>query len=276
MLLNQTSGVGNDQRRLERDTEARPRVVWSPRKTLSYARHKPHGVPGEKWEYNNANYVLAGLVIEHASGRTVAEALRELILDPLKLHDAVLQPQERPRSAPAHAHGGSPRIARALRIGGHYAPYPSEASYLWTAGGMVASAPSVARFADALLRGELLSPDWRRQLLRFVPATDGYESYGLGVGYAETSTGEKRGATPAVALASRRASGTYPRRRSPWHCSRAARPPPARSPSVRGGGARARLDRPALFLEQALRSVAPAAMSPRRGPRYATIPRTRT
>jgi hypothetical protein len=32
---------------------------------------------------------------------------------------------------------------------------------------MVASAPSVARFADALLRGELLSPDSRRQLLRF-------------------------------------------------------------------------------------------------------------
>jgi CubicO group peptidase (beta-lactamase class C family) len=30
MLLNQTSGVGNGQRRLERDTEARPRTVWTP------------------------------------------------------------------------------------------------------------------------------------------------------------------------------------------------------------------------------------------------------
>jgi CubicO group peptidase (beta-lactamase class C family) len=54
----------------------------------------------------------------------VAEALRELILDPLKLHDAVLQPQERPRSKPAHGYGGPPRIARALRIGGRYAPVP--------------------------------------------------------------------------------------------------------------------------------------------------------
>jgi CubicO group peptidase (beta-lactamase class C family) len=55
---------------------------------------------------------------------------------------------------------------------------------------MVASARSVARFADALLRGDLLAPDSRRQLLRFVPATD-YDGYGLGVGKVETSTGEE-------------------------------------------------------------------------------------
>jgi D-alanyl-D-alanine carboxypeptidase len=190
MLLNHTSGVGNDQRRLERDTEARPRKVWTPRMTLSYVRDKPHAAPGEKWEYNNVNYVLAGLVIEDVTGRTVAEALREQILDPLKLHDAVLQPQERPRSEPAHAYRGSPRIARALRTGGPYAPYPSEASWLWTAGGMVASAPSVARFADALLRGELLSRDSRRQLLRFVPASEGFDSYGLGVAKSQIGTEE--------------------------------------------------------------------------------------
>lgn len=189
MLLNQTSGVGNAQRRLERDTAARPRTVWTPQKTLSYAR-RPHAAPGEKWEYNNTNYILAGLVIEHASGRTVAETLHKLILDPLKLHDAVLQPQERPPSGTAHGYGGPPRIARALRIGGRYAPYPSEASWEWAAGGMVASAPSVARFADALLHGELLSPDSRRELLQFVPASDGFDGYGLGVGKGQMGTEE--------------------------------------------------------------------------------------
>jgi len=102
MLLNQTSGVGGDQRRMERDIDARPRAVWTPRKTLGYSR-RPHDAPAEKWKYNNANYVLAGLVIERATGGTVAKALRELILDPLKLHDPVLQPQEVPRGEPAHA-----------------------------------------------------------------------------------------------------------------------------------------------------------------------------
>jgi CubicO group peptidase (beta-lactamase class C family) len=125
-----------------------------------------------------------------AAAASSTEALHELILDPLRLHDAVLQPQERPPSETAHRYGGPPRIARALRIGGRYAPYPSEASWLWTAGGMVASPPSVARFADALLRGELLSPDSRRQLLRFVPAAEGYDGYGLGVAQGQIATGE--------------------------------------------------------------------------------------
>ena len=57
----------------------------------------------------------------------MAEALHELILDPLKLRDALLQPLERPPSETAHGYGGPPRIARALRIGGRYAPCPSEA-----------------------------------------------------------------------------------------------------------------------------------------------------
>jgi D-alanyl-D-alanine carboxypeptidase len=45
MLLNHTSGVGNAQRRLERVTLARPRPVWRPEQTLSYARRRPHALP---------------------------------------------------------------------------------------------------------------------------------------------------------------------------------------------------------------------------------------
>jgi len=135
--------------------------------------------------------VLAGLVIEHATHRPVAKSLRELVLDPLQLRDAVLQPQEIPRGEPAHGYGpiegdsswnGDPaRVVRALRIGGRYSPFPSEASAEWAAGGMVASAPSVALFADALLRGDLLSRDARRQVLRSVGAGEIYDRYGLGV-----------------------------------------------------------------------------------------------
>jgi CubicO group peptidase (beta-lactamase class C family) len=43
---------------------------------------------------------------------------------------------------------------------------------------------------QALLRGDLLSPDSRRQLLRFVPAGDGYDGYGLGVGKGQSGTKE--------------------------------------------------------------------------------------
>jgi CubicO group peptidase (beta-lactamase class C family) len=50
---------------------------------------------------------------------------------------------------------------------------------------MVASAPAVARFADAALRGPLLTPAGRRDLLRFVAADNyAYVRYGLGIGEA--------------------------------------------------------------------------------------------
>jgi len=134
-----------------RAIDAKPRSLWSPRRTLSYAG-KPSFEPGARWQYNNANYLLAGLVIERATGTTVADALRQEILDPLKLDDVVLQPQERARGPTAHGYGeiGSDRRDRDLSDGSNLVPYRSVASSSWTAGGIVASAASVARFGDAV------------------------------------------------------------------------------------------------------------------------------
>jgi CubicO group peptidase (beta-lactamase class C family) len=42
--------------------------------------------PGEVFQYNNAGMVLAGRVIEAATGSTYEEAVRELVLDPLRLN----------------------------------------------------------------------------------------------------------------------------------------------------------------------------------------------
>jgi CubicO group peptidase (beta-lactamase class C family) len=44
-------------------------------------------VPGEKYAYNNSGYFLLGVVIEKVSGKKYEEALRELILAPLGMHD---------------------------------------------------------------------------------------------------------------------------------------------------------------------------------------------
>jgi D-alanyl-D-alanine carboxypeptidase len=105
-LLNHTSGVSSFDTELSdpvnRAIDAKPGSVWSPRRTLSYAG-KPSFKPGARWQYNNANYLLAGLVIERATNTTVADALRQEILDPLKLDDVVLQPQERARGPTATA-----------------------------------------------------------------------------------------------------------------------------------------------------------------------------
>lgn len=186
-LLNHTSGVSSFDTdvsdSLNRAIDAKPHSFWSPRRTLSYAR-KPSFEPGARWQYNNANYLLAGLVIERATNTTVADALRQQILDPLKLDDVVLQPPERARGPTAHGYGkiGNDRPDRDLSDGGDLVPYRSVASSAWTAGGIVASAESVARFGDAVLRGVALGRNGRKEMTAFVPAEGPYSAYGLGLG----------------------------------------------------------------------------------------------
>lgn len=186
-LLNHTSGVSSFDTKLSdpinRAIDAKPRRFWSPRRTLSYAG-KPSFEPGARWQYNNANYLLAGLAIERATKTTVADALRHEILDPLKLDDVVLQPQERVRAPTAHGYGkiGRDRRKRDLSDGSGFVPYRSVASSAWTAGGLVASAESVARFGDAVLRGSTLTRNDRKEMTAFVPAEGPYSAYGLGLG----------------------------------------------------------------------------------------------
>jgi D-alanyl-D-alanine carboxypeptidase len=185
-LLNHTSGVANFEERIDgpyqRAIDAHPASVWSPQRTLSYAGG-PEFAPGSSWQYNNANYILLGLVIERATGSSVACLLRRELLDPLKLDDVVLQPQERPRGTAAHGYGGfTADERRALRARHRrFTPYDSAASSAWTGGAIVAGAESVARWGDAVLRGHILSRAGRQQQLTFVPVEAGRLSYGLGI-----------------------------------------------------------------------------------------------
>jgi CubicO group peptidase (beta-lactamase class C family) len=45
--------------------------------------------PGTKWEYSNTNFVLAGLIVEKASGMGFWEFLQTQVLDPLKLDNVL-------------------------------------------------------------------------------------------------------------------------------------------------------------------------------------------
>ena len=76
-----------------------------------------------------------------------------------------------------------------LADGSDFVPFRSVASASWTVGGIVASAPSVAKFGDAVLRGELLDCAAREQMTNF-QATGGapeYRSYAFGMGRTHAS-----------------------------------------------------------------------------------------
>jgi D-alanyl-D-alanine carboxypeptidase len=102
-LLNHTSGTSDfvvdpafaaAQRRSSN-------AVWTPRRTLRYAR-EPAGEPGVDWRYSSTNYILAGLVIERATGSTVAHELHRRLLDRSRFPRIVLASGRAPAPAGGH------------------------------------------------------------------------------------------------------------------------------------------------------------------------------
>ena len=58
--------------------------------------------PGTKWQYSNTNYVIAGVIVEKASGKPLYEFLQERVLTPLNLTSATnTDLQKLPASDPA-------------------------------------------------------------------------------------------------------------------------------------------------------------------------------
>lgn len=179
-LLNHTSGVPSmtDSEAFWRAQLARPFARWSPQQTLSFATGADFE-PGQRWYYSNTNYILLGLVIEKATGSTVAAELQRRVLDPLELDSLLLQGRQGVHGPRARAYGDYDDDGKrdAAPSGVTLVPTPSMATAAWTAGAMVGNAGDVARWAEALFGGRVLEPDSLREMQTVVERTD----YGLGI-----------------------------------------------------------------------------------------------
>ena len=71
-----------------------------------------HFPPASGWFYSNTNYILAGLIIEAASGMNYEQALTTMILEPLGLNDTFYA--DGPHPGPAAAGPHLARVPRAL------------------------------------------------------------------------------------------------------------------------------------------------------------------
>jgi CubicO group peptidase (beta-lactamase class C family) len=60
--------------------------------------------PGAKWEYSNSSYVVLGLIVEKASGKSFREFLRERIFVPLKMKNTLAYEKGK-NSVPNRAYG---------------------------------------------------------------------------------------------------------------------------------------------------------------------------
>lgn len=103
----------------------------------------PRGEPGEAFEYASANYLVVGAVIEAVTGEPFEAYLREAVLDPLGMDEAVATAEDAAAVPPGHAVA----FGQAVPIETRFDPTGPSYGYL---GGSV---EDLAAFAEAMLAG---------------------------------------------------------------------------------------------------------------------------
>ena len=167
-LLTMTSGLPDyyDDLYLE-DALTSPEQTQRGHVALSYAfDQRPMIRPGRGFDYSNTNYLLLGLVLERVTGRSYAQVMRQEVLGPAGMTQSfVFGSRGLPSSFP-----------RGHEDGQHYRDYYQGQGF--GDGGVIASAPDLARFLNALLiERSLLSTNSLGMMLTDANGAD----YGMGI-----------------------------------------------------------------------------------------------
>jgi len=141
--------------------------IWA-RKALDFD-------PGTTWQYSNTNYVIAGLIIEKASGVPLLKFLSERVFIPLGMKSVTNVDQDKL--------GDTDPIGY-LRYGlGPFRLAPKEApGWLFAAGGLAMPAQDLAKWDISLMDRKLLKPASYREMETEMQLKNGLGTrYGLGL-----------------------------------------------------------------------------------------------
>lgn len=133
------------------------------------ARRLDHSGSIGRFQYSSANYLVLGALIEQITGRSFAEELRARITGPTQMASTDID-GDRAALPPGH------RLWWGRPIGYAPDPEPSGAPY----GYLVSTLDDLAAYAQAHLRGDLLSPEARGAAWSVQQETAAEQGYGLG------------------------------------------------------------------------------------------------
>ena len=156
-------------------------TMWFPEKILIYARTLPMGSTG-RFHYADTNYVLLGMIVERATGKSLHEVFREMIFDPLGMRDTWMSYREPQRGVDlSHRFEGEDDLHAVLRQ-----------SADWAGGGLVSTAADLDRLLRGLADGKLFrKQETMARMLYPISTRKKGVFYGLGVYLV--SLGEGRG-----------------------------------------------------------------------------------
>src|ERR1022692_1562002 len=131
--------------------------------------------PGTQWQYSNTNFVIAGLLVEKASGEPLLQFLNEHIFTPVGMKSVINIDQDRLTETDATGYLryalGPPRLA------------PKEGKgWLFAAGELAMPAEDLARWDISMINQTVLRPTSYAQMEQEVVLKNGLGTrYGLGV-----------------------------------------------------------------------------------------------
>jgi D-alanyl-D-alanine carboxypeptidase len=155
---------------------------WKPEKILPILRsHEPQFPPGTRTVYTDSNYILLGLIIEKATGRSARRVITDSVIKPLGLMRHTYFPAGPGLRAP-YAHG---YYAGDDNMGPVVDYTKSNPNVPWTGGGMVSTLTDLQTWGKALAKGTLLSKRLQRERLEATAfsnvTANFFFGYGLGI-----------------------------------------------------------------------------------------------
>ena len=149
---------------------------------------------GKGWAYTDTGYILLGLVIEAASGRTYYEEVQERFLKPLKLDQTT--PSDRPQ-LPGLISGYTTQdnpFGLPIKVVDASGVLVFNPAIEWTGGGLLSTSRDLALWAKLLFEDRAMEFSYLDVLLQSVPVSKELEKrYGAGVVIQTSPFGEKWG-----------------------------------------------------------------------------------
>ncbi|CAK9030194.1 Penicillin-binding protein 4* (PBP 4*) (PBP 4A) (Penicillin-binding protein E), partial [Durusdinium trenchii] len=187
-LLNHSSGMGNhvDDPRFARlfasnwsDAEFAPR----PETLISYVLDQPSlFAPGQGWAYSDTGYLLLGLIIERATGRSYYEEVSGRFLTPLGL--SLTSPSNRhvlPGIVPGYmAEDNAFALPRKTTNAEQRMLW--NPAIEWTGGGLISNSLDLARWGTLLFEGQVMAGDYLDDLLLEMPVSADAPDLAYGAG----------------------------------------------------------------------------------------------
>jgi CubicO group peptidase (beta-lactamase class C family) len=176
-LLNHVSGL-SDYEDLMEAYEKKNGATWTPEKQIQDAEvlellkkeNSGKFAPGTSWSYSNSGYVVLGIIVAKASGKSYRDFLRERIFVPLKMnHTVVFQKGQNEAANRAFGHSKENGALKETD--------QSATSATLGDGGIYSNLEDLAKWDDALRNHTLLSEKEFQPALAPVKLADGSETH---------------------------------------------------------------------------------------------------